>query len=472
MTAYGHHVNGEWISSEETIPVFNKYTNEVYMRVGAASKELVSKAVENALTTFYTNKLTTMDRYHILMRTAELIKERKSELSKVLIYEVGKVKKDANAEVDRTVQTFIASAEEAKRISGTGIPLGQPGNENKMAFTVRVPVGVVGAITPFNFPLNLTAHKVGPAIAAGNTIVLKPTQQTPIIACKLVEILTEAGLPAGWLNLVNGKGSETGEYLLEDGRISLFTFTGSPQIGKHIKSKTGIRKVALELGNNSPNIIHKDAPDVEKAAELCVRRGFSNAGQACIAVQRIYVHRDIYDRFVEKAMKVTKSLKVGDPELESTDIGPMISTSEAERAENWIRDAKESGARVITGGKRNGAIVEPTILVDVKENMKVVCEEVFAPVISVIPFDDIEEAFKLANNSNMGLQVGIFTSDINLAMQATQKLQFGGVIINDVSTYRADVMPYGGVKDSGIGKEGPHYAINEMTDEKLVVINL
>lgn len=472
MEEYGHFINGEWIKSEATLTVFNKYTGAEFGRVGKASKQLVSQAIESASEVFRTKKLSTTERYNILMRTAELIKERKNELAAILIAEVGKVKKDADAEVERAIQTFIASAEEAKRIAGTGIPLGQPGNENKIAFTVRVPVGVIAAITPFNFPLNLTAHKVGPALAAGNAIVLKPTQQTPIIACKLVEILTEAGLPSGWLNLVNGKGSETGEYLLEDERISLFTFTGSPQIGRQIKSKTGIRKVALELGNNSPNIIHKDAPDLDKAVELCITRGFSNAGQACIAVQRIYVHREVYDTYLEKAVQVTESLKVGSPESETTDIGPMISIAEAERAENWIRDAKKNGAKIITGGRRDEAILEPTILVDVKEDMKVVCEEIFAPVISIIPFDDIEEAFNLANNSNMGLQVGIFTSDINLAMQATQKLQFGGVIINDVSTFRADVMPYGGVKDSGIGKEGPHFAVKEMTDEKLVVINL
>ena len=472
MEEYGHFINGEWIKSEETIAVFNKYTDEEIGRIGKASKELVAQAVGNALSTFQTKKLSTMERYNILMRTAELINERKGELADILIVEVGKVKKDAYAEVDRAVQTFIASAEEAKRIAGTGIPLGQPGNEQKLAFTLRVPVGVVAAITPFNFPLNLTAHKVGPALAAGNTIVLKPTQSTPIITCKLVEILTEAGLPPGFLNLVNGSGRETGEYLLEDDRISLFTFTGSPQIGKHIKSKTGIRKVALELGNNSPNIIHKDVPDLDKAAELCVTRGFSNAGQACISVQRIYVHREVYDEFLEKAAQVTESLKVGNPESETTDIGPLITVSEAKRAESWIREAEQNGAKVIVGGRRDGAVLEPTILVNVKEDMKVVCEEVFAPVINIIPFDGIEEAFRLANNSNMGLQVGIFTSDIHLAMKAAQELQFGGVIINDVSTFRADVMPYGGVKDSGIGKEGPHYAVKEMTDEKLVVINL
>ena len=472
MQTYGHFINGEWVESKETIPVLDKYTGEEYARIGKASKEIVTEAVDQALKTFQTKKLSPAERYEILMKAAEIFKERKEKLAMILVREAGKVLKDARQEIERGIQTFIASAEEAKRIAGRGIPLGQPGSENKMAFTIRVPVGVVGAITPFNFPFNLTAHKVGPAIAAGNTVVLKPAQVTPISACEMVDILTEAGLPPGFLNLVNGSGRETGEYLLEDDRIALFTFTGSPGVGRHIKSKTGIRKVALELGNNSPNIVHKDAPDVDKAVHLCVTRGFSNAGQACISVQRVYVHRDLYESFTQKAVDVAKSLKVGNPEDPQTDIGPMISENEAKRAEAWIQDAVQQGAKVICGGKRHGAVLEPTILVDVKPEMKVVCEEVFAPVFTIVPYDDIDDAFRQAQDSNYGLQAGLFTSDLQLALRAAHELHFGGVIINDVSTYRADVMPYGGVKDSGIGKEGPHYAVDEMTDEKLVVIDL
>lgn len=472
MQTYGHFINGEWVESKETIPVLDKYTGEEYARIGKASKEIVTEAVDQALKTFQTKKLSPAERYEILMKAAEIFKERKEKLAMILVREAGKVLKDARQEIERGIQTFIASAEEAKRIAGRGIPLGQPGSENKMAFTIRVPVGVVGAITPFNFPFNLTAHKVGPAIAAGNTVVLKPAQVTPISACEMVDILTEAGLPPGFLNLVNGSGRETGEYLLEDDRIALFTFTGSPGVGRHIKSKTGIRKVALELGNNSPNIVHKDAPDVDKAVQLCVTRGFSNAGQACISVQRVYVHRDLYESFTQKAVDVAKSLKVGNPEDPQTDIGPMISENEAKRAEAWIQEAVQQGAKVICGGKRHGAVLEPTILVDVKPEMKVVCEEVFAPVFTIVPYDDIDDAFRQAQDSNYGLQAGLFTSDLQLALRAAHELHFGGVIINDVSTYRADVMPYGGVKDSGIGKEGPHYALEEMTDEKLVVIDL
>ena len=472
MEIYGHFINGEWIKSDEEISVYHKYTGEEFARIGKADREMVSRAIENSQMTFKTKKLSEMERYTILTKAAELFGQRRDELAKILVFEAGKVLKDAYAEIDRGIQTFIASAEESKRITGSGIPLNLSGDENKMAFTLRVPVGVIAAITPFNFPFNLTAHKIGPALAAGNTVVLKPTKVTPIIACKMVDILTEAGLPAGFLNLVNGSGGETGEYLLEDERINMYTFTGSPAIGKHLKSKTGIRKVALELGNNSPNIVHKDAPDVAKAAELCATRGFSNAGQACISVQRIYVHEDIAEEFIGKVINTAEGLKVGDPEDASTDVGPMISESEAKRAEEWILEAVQQGAKVASGGTRVGSVLQPTILTDVTEKMKVVCEEVFAPVISIITYTDIDDAFEKANDSNMGLQVGLFTSNISLAMRAAQELQFGGVIINNVSTYRTDVMPYGGVKDSGVGKEGPHFAIHEMTDEKLVVIDL
>jgi acyl-CoA reductase-like NAD-dependent aldehyde dehydrogenase len=469
---YGIFIDGLWRETAQTMPVTNKFSGEVIATVGKATKQDVTDAVTSAVKAFKTTKLSSFARYEILMRAAEIIKQRKEELALILIREAGKVWKDANAEIDRGTQTLIASAEEGKRIAGEGVPLGQPGNEGKMAFTIRVPVGVIGAISPFNFPFNLVMHKIGPAIAAGNTVVLKPAAATPLIACKLADILTEAGLPAGYLNIINGSGSETGEFLLEDERINMFTFTGSPAIGRHIKSKTGIRKVTLELGNNSPNIVHHDAPDLDKAAELCVTRGFSNAGQACISVQRVYVHQDVYHSFVEKAVKIAGSLKVGNPEDPETDLGPMISLKEAERSETWIQEAVAAGAKIASGGKREGAILHPTILVDVKPEMKVMCQEVFAPIVSIVPFTDIDDAFAQANDSDFGLQAGLFTSNLQLAMRAAHELEFGGVVINDVSTFRADVMPYGGVKDSGIGKEGPHYAVQEMTEERLIVLNL
>ncbi|TKH03449.1 aldehyde dehydrogenase family protein [Peribacillus simplex] len=469
---YGIFINGEWKETAETTKVLNKYSGNVIAHIGNATKEDVYDAITSALEAFKTKKVGAFERYEILLRAADTVRERKEVLAALLVKEAGKVWKDAYAEVDRGIQTLIASAEEAKRISGEGVPLGQPGNENKMAFTIRVPVGVIGAISPFNFPLNLVLHKIGPALAAGNAVVLKPANATPIIACELANILTEAGLPSGFFNVVNGSGAKTGEYLLEDERIAMFTFTGSPGIGRHIKSKTGIRKVTLELGNNSPNIVHHDAPDLEKAAELCVTHGFSNAGQACISVQRVYVHEDIYDQFVEKAIKVAETLKVGNPEDPQTDIGPMISLKEAERAETWIKEAVVQGANIAYGGKRTESVLQPTILVNVKPDMKVICQEVFAPIISIISFSNIDEAFAQANDSQFGLQAGLFTSNLQLALRAVHELEFGGVIINGVSTYRADVMPYGGVKDSGIGKEGPHYTVQEMTDERLVVLNL
>ncbi|SFK99693.1 Acyl-CoA reductase [Paenibacillus sp. 1_12] len=469
----GNLINGQWVTGTETFDVFNKYTGDVIAKVTKSSREDVSDAIGNAAETFKTAKLTPYQRYEILMKAADLFKQRKKELALTIVREGGKVLKDALMEIERGIQTFIASAEEAKRLQGHEVPIqGQPGSENKMAFTLRVPVGVLCAITPFNFPFNLVAHKVAPALAAGNTVILKPAGVTPQIAAKMAEILLEAGLPPGFLNVVNGPGREIGQYLMEDARISMYTFTGSTEVGKQIKASSGIRKVTLELGSNSPNIVHKDAPDLAKAAELCVRRGFVNAGQACISVQRIYVHEDVYAAFVDKSIEVASSLLVGDPELEATDIGPMISVKEAERAEQWIQEAVQQGATIAHGGQRTGAVLVPTILTNTLASMKVMCQEVFAPVICITSYSDINEAFLAANDSNYGLQAGIFTSDLQLAFRAARELEFGGVIINDVSTFRADIMPYGGVKDSGYGKEGPRYAIQEMTNEKLVVFDI
>lgn len=470
---YGNFIAGQWIDGKETFVVENKYTHEPFAYVAKADEAIVDQAIENAYETFQTVKLSPTERYDILMKACELIRERKEDLARTICREVGKTIKDARTEVERGIQTLIASAEEAKRIAGRGMPIqGQPGNDGRMAFTIRVPVGVVCAITPFNFPFNLTVHKVGPAIAAGNTVVLKPAEKTPVTAIKLAEILSEAGLPNGFLNVVNGFGHEIGPYLLKDERIAMYTFTGSPSVGKLIKNETGIRKVTLELGNNSPNIIHHDVKDLDRAVELCVTRGYVNSGQACISVQRIYVHRDIYDEVIEKAKAIAESYVVGNPEDEATDIGPMISIEEAKRAENWVNEAVKNGAKIVAGGKRDGALFYPTVLTDVTEDMKVMCEEVFAPIVSIIPYDDIDDVFKKANNSRFGLQAGIFTSDLQLAMRAAHELEFGGININDVSTFRADILPYGGVKDSGIGREGPRSTIEEMTDEKLVTIYL
>lgn len=473
VKTYGNLINGEWILSENQFLVENKYLHSPFAYVAKADEALINRAITTAAETFKSVKLTITQRYTILMKAAEIFKDKKEEIALVICREAGKTITDARAEVDRGIQTFITSAEEGKRISGQGLPIqGQEGNEAKMAFSIRVPVGVVCAITPFNFPFNLTAHKIGPAIAAGNTVVLKPAEKTPVSAILMAEILQEAGLPSGFLNLVNGFGHEVGPVLLKDERIAMYTFTGSPKVGRMIKSESGIRKVTLELGNNSPNIIHHDVSDLKRSVELCVSRGFSNSGQACISVQRVYVHAAIYDEVLQQAKSIADSIILGNPEENSTNVGPLISISEAERVENWIREAMESGAHVLTGGTREGSMFSPTILIDVKEDMKVMCEEVFAPVISIIRYQDIEEVFTAVNNSKFGLQAGIFTSNLQLAMRAAHELEFGGININDVSTFRADILPYGGVKNSGIGKEGPRSAIDEMTEERVITIHM
>lgn len=344
------------------------------------------------------------------------------------------------------------------------------GADNRLGFTIRVPKGVIGAITPFNYPLLLAIHKIAPALASGNTVVVKPAPNTPVTTFQLVELFEEAGLPKGYVNVVNG-GAEVGEWLLQDERIAMYSFTGSAGVGRYIKEKSGMRPVTLELGNNSPNIIHFDA-DLDQAAKLTASRSFHNAGQACISVQRLYVHNSVLDDFTEKYLSYVQQLKVGNPEEPDTDIGPMINEKEAIRVEQWVNEAISEGAVALTPILREGSLFYPAVLTQTTPNMKVVCQEVFAPVVAIIPYEDILEALESANQSDYGLQAGIFTRDLALALKAVKVLEYGGVIVNDVSTYRNDMMPYGGVKNSGIGKEGPRYTIEEMTDEKMVVINL
>ena len=468
----GLFVDGRWVERDDTIPVHNKYTGEVIARVVHATREDVDRAVGAALRAFRKNPLPPYRRFEILRRAADVVRARRQDLAETIAAEAGKPLKEALVEADRCVQTLELSAEEAKRIHGEQVPIeAAPGSENRMAFTMRVPIGVVCAISPFNFPLNLVAHKVGPALAAGNTVVLKPATATPLSAIKLVEILREAGLPDGHLNLVIGSGSEVGEWLLDDARIAAYTFTGSAAVGERIKARSGLRRVLLELGNNSAVIVCADA-DLPRAAELCARRAFANAGQICISVQRVYVERGVFDPFLERMVEVTRSLKVGDPRDPDTDVGPMISELEAARAEQWVREAVEQGARVLCGGRRRGAVLEPTILSDVKPEMKVVCQEIFAPVVSVVPFDDLDQAIDLVNDSPYGLQAGIFTGSLEAALRAARKVEVGGLIVNDTPAYRADLMPYGGVKRSGLGREGPRYAVEHLTDLRLVVFNL
>lgn len=470
--SYDLYIGGEWVKTDSYIPVYHKYTGACIAQIAKAEQHHVSDAVEKASKTFKQDSLTPFQRYQILLKASELMEARRDEMELSLIREVGKTRKDAMNELDRTINTLRLSAEEAKKIHGEMIPLqSTEGSENRLGFTIRVPKGVIGAITPFNYPLLLSTHKIAPAIAAGNTLVVKPATVTPIATFLLLEVLEEAGLPKGYINIVTGAGSQVGEWLLDEERIAMYTFTGSGEVGRHIKERSGMRPVALELGNNSPNIIHLDA-DLELAARQTAARSFHNAGQACIAVQRIYVHEDVFQEFTNLYIDEVKQLKVGDPEDPDTDVGPMISEKEASRTEEWVQEAISQGATALLPVKREGALFYPAVLVDTKPEMKVVCREVFAPVVTIIPYSDLDDAFAQANNSEYGLQAGIFTRDLNIAMKAARVLEYGGVVINDVSTYRNDVMPYGGVKNSGLGKEGPRYAVEEMTEERMVVINL
>ncbi|KQU21471.1 MULTISPECIES: aldehyde dehydrogenase family protein [Peribacillus] len=464
-------IGGQQVPTEETIPVYNKYTGEVLTHVAKAEKQHVYNAITEAQKCFKQDQLTAFQRYQILLKASELFQERREEFEITLVREVGKTIKDAKGELDRTIETLRLSAEEAKRITGEMIPLqAVEGADNRLGFTIRVPKGVIGAITPFNYPLLLAIHKIAPALASGNTVVVKPAPNTPVTTFQLVELFEEAGLPKGYVNVVNG-GAEVGEWLLQDERIAMYSFTGSAGVGRYIKEKSGMRPVTLELGNNSPNIIHFDA-DLDQAAKLTASRSFHNAGQACISVQRLYVHNSVLDDFTEKYLSYVQQLKVGNPEEPDTDIGPMINEKEAIRVEQWVNEAISEGAVALTPILREGSLFYPAVLTQTTPNMKVVCQEVFAPVVAIIPYEDILEALESANQSDYGLQAGIFTRDLALALKAVKVLEYGGVIVNDVSTYRNDMMPYGGVKNSGIGKEGPRYTIEEMTDEKMVVINL
>jgi acyl-CoA reductase-like NAD-dependent aldehyde dehydrogenase len=469
---YGLYLNGQWVETDESIPVTHKYTGEVIATVAKATRHHVQEAVSRAEEVFRKSRLTPFQRYEILLRASRIAEERRAELELSLVREVGKTRKDAKGELDRVINTLLLSAEEAKRITGEMVPLhATPGAENRFGFAIRVPKGVIGAITPFNYPLLLSTHKVAPAIAAGNTVVLKPATSTPVASFQLVKILEEAGLPKGHINIITGSGSQVGEWMLDDQRIAMYTFTGSAEVGAYIKQRSGLRPVSLELGNNSPNIVHADA-DIDEAARLLSQRSFHNAGQACIAVQRILVEESVLDAFTQAYLARVRQLKVGNPEEPDTDVGPMISEAEAIRTEAWVREALEQGAELLHGGMREGALFHPTVLTNTTPEMKVNCLEVFAPVVTIIPYRTIEEAFAVANRSSYGLQAGIFTSDLHVAMRAARELEYGGVIINDVSTYRNDVMPYGGVKNSGLGKEGPRYAIEEMTELRMVVMNL
>ena len=466
-------IDGQWVDGGPLLEIHNKYTGQAIGAVATARYEDVDAALAAAQrAASIMADLPAHKRSEYLLRAAALIRERRDDFARTIAAEAGKALKYARAEVDRGVSTFTIASEEAKRLHGETVPLDAvPAGEGYFGFWVRRPVGVIVAISPFNFPLNLVAHKVAPALASGNTLVLKPASTTPLTAVKLCEVLIEAGFPAGAINLVVGSGSTVGEWLITDARVAKITFTGSPPVGQHITQVAGIKKITLELGNTSPVIIAPDA-DLEFVAKRCAIGAYYNSGQVCISVQRIYSQREVYEPFAEKFVKASEAMVVGDPLDERVDVGPMIDPHEVDRIDGWVHEAQTAGAQVLTGGKREGNVYWPTVLTNVQPAMKVVAEEAFAPIASVIACDDFEEALRQADATPFGLQVGVFTRDINRVFRAIKRLNFGGVIINDTPVFRADHMPYGGNRQSGLGREGVRYAMEDMTNIQMVSIRL
>jgi acyl-CoA reductase-like NAD-dependent aldehyde dehydrogenase len=473
MQEYGLLIDGEWTAPNGTEEIRNPYTGEPVFRVSIASERDVTRALAAAARAFETwSETPAHERSRILHRTSALIEERKEDFARTIALEAGKPIRDARGEVARAIQTFRFAAEEAKQIYGETIPMDAAiGSEKRVGITFRQPIGVVAAISPFNFPLNLPAHKVAPALATANTVVLKPAEQTPVTALKLGEVLMEAGLPAGAINILHGEGPAVGNPLVISDRVAMVTFTGSAPVGAGIRDRAGMKRVLLELGSNSANVVHADA-DLAAAARALAKGGFVYAGQVCISVQRIIVHEAVMQRFLSLFVPMVQALKVGDPLAEDTDVGPMIDVQAAERGEAWIKEAIAGGARALVEGRREGALMWPWVLTDVRRDMTIVCEEAFAPVVTVQSFRTFDEAIALVNDSKFGLQAGVFTNDLNLAFRAGKHIHTGGVIINDTSNYRVDHMPYGGVKLSGTGREGVRYTMEEMTEIKLFAFNL
>jgi acyl-CoA reductase-like NAD-dependent aldehyde dehydrogenase len=406
----------------------------------------------------------------ILERTSHLIDDHAEQIARIIAAEAGKPLKDARVEAKRGASTFRWASEEAKRTAGDLIEMdADPSGEDRFGWTIREPRGVIAAISPFNFPLNLVAHKVAPALAGGNAVVLKPASNTPLTALRLAELLAEAGLPDGVLQVVVGSGATIGSKLVVDERTDMVSFTGSPPVGRRIAGQAGMKMVTLELGNNSATIVDEDA-DLDLAVQRVVVGGFANSGQVCISVQRVVVHEKVYDEFMTKLIPAVTALRVGDPLDEATDVASLINPGEVERVRGWIAEAVEQGATLAAGGVRDDGRLRPTVLVDVTRDMKVCAEEVFGPVLGILKARDLCEAVEISNDSELGLQAGVFTKDINKALYAAKRLEVGGVMINEVPTFRVDHMPYGGVKGSGIGREGVKYAIREMTELKMVVI--
>jgi acyl-CoA reductase-like NAD-dependent aldehyde dehydrogenase len=455
------------------LAVTDKFTGELLEELPFAGAAEVDQAVRRAQGAFQGWSTTPAHRRsQVIAGAAALIAARADAFTERIAREAGKAWKHAASEVARSVETFTFSAEEAKRLHGETIPMDASAfGEGRVGFYLRAPLGVVSAITPFNFPLNLVAHKVGPALAAGNAVVLKPAEETPLTARDMADCFREAGLPAGVLELVYGDGPTTGEALVTHPGPAKISFTGSPPVGARILKQAGLKRVTLELGNNSGTIVEPDA-DLDRAVPRSVTAAFANAGQVCISLQRLYLHRAIADAFMERFVHLTRQQKVGNPLEHDCDVGPMISDEAAERAEAWVLEAVAEGARLVEGGRREGRLVWPTVLTDTRPEMKVMCQEAFAPLVSIVVYDDFDEALRLLGDSPYGLQAGVYTQDLRKAFRAVAALDVGGVLVNDASIFRVDHMPYGGNRMSGIGREGVRFAVEEMTNLKFVCFNL
>ena len=466
------YLNGEFVKTKDRRPITSPFTGETVGMVHFADCEMVEKAIDYAEEGFKKfRKMPTYERVEILEKIVKGIKRNHEEIATTIVREAAKPIKFARGETSRCMITFKTAAEEAKRMNGEIMPLDWAVSaRNRTGYIRRFPIGIISGITPFNFPLNLAAHKIAPAIAAGNSIIIKPASADPMSTLWLAKLADEAGLPKGVLQVLPASSSEI-DSMITDDRVKMITFTGSAEVGWSLKANSGKKRVALELGGNAGVIIDRDC-NLEYAVQRCLMGGFAYAGQVCISVQRIFIHKNIYDQFIEKFLYgVNNEVKVGDPMDDEVMMSSMIRLDDAVRVESWIKEAVKGGAKVLTGGNRNGAIVDPTVLANVNRDMKVYKDEVFGPVVVVDKFDTFEEAVDKVNDSRFGLQAGVFTNNLEYSMYAFDNIEAGGVNINDVPTFRIDPMPYGGSKDSGFGREGLKYTMEEMTEMKLMVVN-
>ncbi|MBE9534465.1 MAG: aldehyde dehydrogenase family protein [Proteobacteria bacterium] len=467
------YIAGQWTEGQDPIEVLNPFDGSLVDTVPHAGPKEVDQALESATRgARIMAELPAYERYSILTKTAGLLRENQEDFARLISKESGKALWESRFEVVRAAETIELSAEEAKRIRGETIPLdAASGGQGKFGFTLRVPCGVVVAISPFNFPLNLLCHKVGPALAAGNAVIAKPPTDTPLTALRFTELLLEAGLPPEGIQCVTGPGGSVGEQLCGDPRVRKISFTGSPSVGERICQVAGIKKVTMELGSNSPLIIMPDA-DIEQVARATAATGYALAGQVCISTQRVLVNDQVYEDFLDVLRPEVESIVTGNPLEEQTQMGPMIRESDAIRVESWINEALSSGARLITGGSRHGNLVSPTVVADVDAKQRISCDELFGPAVAVTRFNDIDQAIALANDSKYGLSAGIFTRNLDWAMKFIREVHSGNLMVNWGPQWRVDLMPYGGLKQSGFGKEGPRYAVEEMTELKMVVFHL